>query len=88
MIVRLLTEHHMECLSLRKGCRGSSESTHVEMPHCWTFHAAAHFMIQSASYHEEASFRRISQALILANFFFIKLHFIHFLFSIQGKMAV
>ena len=26
MIVKLLTEHHLEFLSLRGGCRGSSES--------------------------------------------------------------
>ena len=29
MIVKLLTEHHLEFLSLKGGCRGSSESTHV-----------------------------------------------------------
>ena len=31
MIVKLLTEHHLEFLSLKGGCRGSSESTHVKM---------------------------------------------------------
>ena len=41
MIVKLLTEHHLEFLSLKGGCRGSSESTHVIMPHCWKSHAAA-----------------------------------------------
>ena len=35
MIVKLLTEHHLWCLSLKGGCRGSSESTLVKMPHCW-----------------------------------------------------
>ena len=29
MIVKLLTEQHLEYLSLRGGCRGSSESTHA-----------------------------------------------------------
>ena len=29
MIVKLLTEHDLEFLSLKGGCRGSSESTHV-----------------------------------------------------------
>ena len=38
MIVKLLTEHHLEFLSLKGGCRGSSESTLVEMPHCWKSH--------------------------------------------------
>ena len=42
MIVKLLTEHHLEFLSLKGGPRGSSESTHVKMPHCWKSHALAH----------------------------------------------
>ena len=42
MIVKLLTEHHLEFLSLKGDCRGSSESTHVKMPHCWKSHAQAH----------------------------------------------
>ena len=42
MIVKLLTEHHLEFLSLKGGCRGSSESTHVKMPHCWKSHVTAH----------------------------------------------
>ena len=41
MIVKLLTEHHLEFLSLKGGCRGSSESTHVKMPNCWKSHALA-----------------------------------------------
>ena len=35
IIVKLLTEHHLEGLHLNRGCRGSSESTHVKIPHCW-----------------------------------------------------
>ena len=31
MIVKLLIEHHLEFLSFKGGCRGSSESTHVKM---------------------------------------------------------
>ena len=42
MIVKLLTEHHLEPLSLTGGCRGSSESTHVKMTNCWKSHALAH----------------------------------------------
>ena len=34
MIVKLLTEHHLEFLSLKGGCRGLSQSTHVKIPHC------------------------------------------------------
>ena len=43
MIVKLLAEHHLEFLSLKRGFRGSSESTHVnlKMPHCWKSHALA-----------------------------------------------
>ena len=41
MIVKLLTEHHLEFLSLKGGCRGSSQSTHVKMPHCLKSHATA-----------------------------------------------
>ena len=43
MSVKLLTEHHLEFLSLTGGCRGSSESTLVKMSNCWKFHAAAQF---------------------------------------------
>ena len=41
MIFKGLTEHHLEFLSLKGGCRGSSESTLVKMPHCWRSHAMA-----------------------------------------------
>ena len=42
MIVKLLTEHNLEFLSLKGGYRGSSESTLVKMSNCWLSHAAAH----------------------------------------------
>ena len=42
MIVKLLTEHHLEFLSLKGGCRGSLESTCVKMSNCWKSHAGAH----------------------------------------------
>ena len=45
MIVNLLTEHHLESPSLKGGCRCSSESTHVKVPHCWKSHALAHFVM-------------------------------------------
>ena len=44
MTVRLLTEHHLESLSLKGGSTGSSESTLVKMPHCWKSHVAARKM--------------------------------------------
>ena len=33
--VKLLTDNHLEFLSLKGGCTGSSESMLVKMPHCW-----------------------------------------------------
>ena len=47
MIVKLLTEHHLQFLSLKGGCRGSSESTNINMPHCWKCHALAHIWIDN-----------------------------------------
>ena len=41
MSVKLLFEKHLEFLSLKDGCTGSSESTRVKMPHCWKSHVAA-----------------------------------------------
>ena len=41
MTVKLLAEHSLELLSFIGGCRGSSESTLVKMPHCWKSHALA-----------------------------------------------
>ena len=44
MIVKQVTEHHLEFLSLKGGCTGSSESTLVKMSNCWKSHSAAHFI--------------------------------------------
>ena len=41
LCLKLLTEHHLEFVSLKGGCTGSSKSTLVKMPHC----VAAQFMI-------------------------------------------
>ena len=43
MIVKLLTEHHLEFLSFKGGCSGSSESTLVKMSNCWKSHAMAQY---------------------------------------------
>ena len=50
MTVKLLTEHHMEFLSLKGGCTGSSESTLVIIPHCWKSHVVAQFKISMFYY--------------------------------------
>ena len=41
MSAKLLTEHHLEFLSLKGCCIGWSESTLVKMPHCWKSHVTA-----------------------------------------------
>ena len=38
---KLLTEHHLEFLSLKGGYTGSSQSTLVKIPHCWKSHVVA-----------------------------------------------
>ena len=38
MTVKLLTEYDLEFLTLKGGCTGSSQSTHVKIPHCWNSH--------------------------------------------------
>ena len=35
MSVELLSEYHLEFLSLKRGCTGSSEPIHIKIPHCW-----------------------------------------------------
>ena len=42
--VKLLTEQHLEFLSLNGDYTGSSESTLVKMPHCWKSHVTAHLV--------------------------------------------
>ena len=42
MIVKLLTEHDLEFLSLKGGCIVSPESTLVKVQHCWKSHVTAH----------------------------------------------
>ena len=44
MIVKLLTEQHLEFLSLKGGCTGWSESTLLKMPHCWKSHVTAQIL--------------------------------------------
>ena len=56
MIVKLLTEHHLEFLSLKGGCRGSSESTLVKMSNCWKSQALAQ-LSNVVSYNSSGSYR-------------------------------
>ena len=47
MIVKLLTEHHLEFLNLNEGCRGSSESTLAKMSNCWISHVTAQLCVKN-----------------------------------------
>ena len=46
MTVKLQTKKHLEFLSLKGGCIGSSESTLVKMPHCLKSHVAAYIVLR------------------------------------------
>ena len=48
MSVKLMTEYHLEFLSLNGGCTGSSESTLVKMLHCWKSRVTPHIVLQLA----------------------------------------
>ena len=50
MIVKLLTEHHLEFLSLTGGCTGSYESTLVKIPHCCKSREMAHLLMHVCFY--------------------------------------
>ena len=68
MIVKLLTEHHLEFLSLIGGWRGSSKSTHVKMPHCWKSHALAQIIINQQTIPEAR--KLLSTLRITGNLYF------------------
>ena len=46
-IIKLLTEQHLEFLTLKGGCTCSSESTLEKMPQCWQSHVTAHIFTVS-----------------------------------------
>ena len=52
MSVKLLTELHLEFLSLKGGCTGSSESPLVKMPHRWKSLVAAQMLLLKAGIHK------------------------------------
>ena len=45
MIVKLLTEHHLEFLRFKGCCTGPSKSALVRMRHCWKSHVMAYFFM-------------------------------------------
>ena len=50
MIIKLLTEHHLEFLSLKGGCRGSSFSTLVKMSISCKSHTAAQLYLSPVDF--------------------------------------
>ena len=73
MNVKLLTEHHLEFLSLKGGYTGSSESTLVKMPHCLKSHVTAHLVITLSlvSYMHRAKHKIFIFALFLSNLVYL-----------------
>ena len=63
MNIKLLSEDHLEFLSLKGGCTGLSESAHVKMPHCWKFHVAAHLVTISSRRVNAHDFKAFSQCM-------------------------
>ena len=51
MSVKLLTENHIEFLSLRGGFTDSSESILVKIPHCWKSYVAVHIHLHEFDSH-------------------------------------
>ena len=47
MNIKLLTEYHLESVSLKGGCTGSFEATLVKKTHCWKSHVVAHLSMLS-----------------------------------------
>ena len=56
MTVKLQSKHHLEIISLKGGCTGSSESTLVKIPHCWKSHVAAHLSMAINHYQQRTQF--------------------------------
>ena len=71
MIVNLLTEHHLEFLSLTGGCTGSYESTLVKMSNCWKSHATAHKIKERKKFGIAIQLRRKSTSGILSIIIYI-----------------
>ena len=67
MAVELLTEHHLEFLSLKGGCTGLSESRLVKMPHCLKSHVTAHIWASISCFNSHHCWRICSQKEIQSN---------------------
>ena len=70
MTVKLLTEHHLELLSLIGGCTGSSESMHVKMPRYRKSHVMAQIL--------QRNDRKMTILWSSSNLSFVKFHGVKF----------
>ena len=86
MIVKLLTEHHLEFLSFKGGCTGSFESTHVKIPHCRKSHATAHLLKNRCSTHLRMKFQLFIQCCKSKSILALKLSNAVFILLINVKM--
>ena len=75
MSVKLLTEYHLEFLSLQGVCTGTFESTLNKMPHCWKSHVVAHLSFASENKTERFffNFERLKMFNVIA-FFVIRVN--------------
>ena len=65
MTIKVLTNHHLEFLSLKVACTCSSKSIHVKMSHCWKSHVAAH--IDSDQTQQNVVFNHLMRVSLFAN---------------------
>ena len=65
MSFKLLTEHHLEFLSLKWGCTGSSECSLVKIPHCWKSHVAAQMLRKVVLYYFLCPLRSMVDTVIM-----------------------
>ena len=90
MSVKLLTEHHLEFLSLKGGYTGSSESTLVKMAHCSKSHVAAHFcyvplFIKSKCSHHIVHYMYTIVDSIYAHVHVMHVRFFFFFFRVKDR---
>ena len=62
--VKLLTEHHLEFLSLIGGCTGSSEIALVKMSHCWKSHVTAQIIFDGTQNGHDLVTDKVSREII------------------------
>ena len=72
MSFKLLTEHHLEFLSLKGGCVGSSGSTLVKMTNYWKPHAEAQILrkkVNSETNDMRLTCRYLSHSVVWTNIY-------------------